>query len=129
MNHSSKQNYKLIAILASAIAAGLPLWTNSARMINFTDPLFLAIWLFSGVLAGCLLPLIIRLNMRDMISSFVVGYVISVIVYFVGLILLKNLFHSQFLLSLLVAIGSGILSAWIGSLIWSWIRLPRKKHK
>lgn len=127
MDSIKKQNYKIIAILTSALAAGLPLWASSARTIDFLSPSFLTVWLFIGVVAAFLLLLFIRLKAPDMVSSFIVGYMLAVIIYFVGLILLKNLFHSQFLLSLMIAIGMGAISGWIGVLIWSWIRFPRKK--
>lgn len=122
MLETTRQNYKLIAILIATLAAGLPLWTQSVTQINFTDQLFLARWLASGVAASFFTLFIANLKMRDMIGSFTMGYSIAVIIHFVSRILLANMIHSQFILSMGIAIGFGVLSGWIGSLIWIGIR-------
>jgi hypothetical protein len=122
MLETTRQNYKLIAITIATLAAGLPLWTQTAGQINFTDTAFLLRWFGFGVLAAFITLFVANLKMRDMIGSFTVGYVISVIVYFVSRILLANLIHTQFILSLGIAIGFGILTGWTGSVIWYFIR-------
>lgn len=122
MSTVNRQNYKLIAILTATLAAGLPLWTSSTRQVDFLDIYFLGIWLSLGTLAAFFVLFFIRLKIRDMISSFIVGYMLAVIIYFVGRILVANLIHSQFLLSLLIAIATGVLSGWFGSLCWTWIK-------
>lgn len=126
MSIINRQNYKLIAILTATIAAGLPLWTSTLRQVNFLDVTFLGIWVGVGFLAAFFVLFFIPLKKGDMISSFIVGYVLAVIIYFVSRILIANIIHSQFLLSLVIAITTGALSGWFGSLFWIWIR--RKKR-
>lgn len=122
MSTVNRQNYKLIAILTAALAAGLPLWTSSARRVDFLDFYFLSLWVIFGALAAFFVLFFIRLKTRDMISSFIVGYMIAVIIYFVGLIFAANVIHNQFLTSLLIAIATGAITGWIGSLSWRWIK-------
>ncbi len=124
MLETTRQNYKLIAIFVSTIAAGIPLWTQTTTAVDFTEPWFLAGWISLGVAASFFTLFIINLKMRDMIGSFTIGYVLAVIIYFVSRILISNMIHSQFLLSLSLAIGIGIFSGWIGSFTWS--RMKRK---
>lgn len=127
MPAANRQNNKLIAIIASTVAAGLPLWTSSARQVNFLDYSFLLTWIVLGFIAAFFVLFFIRLNSRELIGSFTAGYIMAVIVYFVGLILLKNIIHNQFLTSLMLAIFSGMITGWTGSLAWKWIK--RKKAK
>jgi hypothetical protein len=122
MLETTRQNYKLIAITIATLAAGLPLWTQTAGQINFTETAFLVRWFGIGVVASFITLFVANLKMRDMIGSFTVGYVIAVIVYFVSRILLANIIHTQFILSLGIAIGFGILTGWTGSVIWYFIR-------
>jgi hypothetical protein len=122
MLETTRHNYKLIAIFIATLAAGLPLWTQTTGHINFYDYYFLAQWLSFGVVASFFSLFVVNLKMRDMIGSFTVGYTIAVIIYFVSRILIANVIHSQFINSLAIAIGFGILSGWIGSLLWLFIK-------
>ncbi len=125
MLETTRQNYKIIAITIATLAAGLPLWTQSAGQINFTDTAFLARWFGIGVIASFITLFVANLKMRDMIGSFTIGYVIAVIVYFVSRILIANMIHTQFILSLGIAIALGILTGWSGSIIWYFIKKSR----
>lgn len=127
MLETTRQNYKLIAISIATISAGIPLWTQTTTNINFTDTSFLIQWLLFGVIGSFLTLFIANLKMRDMIGSFTIGYSIAVIIYFVSRILISNMIHSQFILSLAIAIGFGIVSGWIGSLLWAGIKTKKKK--
>jgi hypothetical protein len=126
MQETTRQNYKLIAIFIATLAAGLPLWTQTTAQINFTDTLFLVRWLAFGIGASFFTLFVANLKMRDMIGMYTIGYLIAVIVYFVSRILIANQIHSQFILSLVFAIGFGILSGWLGSLAWMGVK--RKKR-
>lgn len=122
MLETTRQNYKYIAIAIATVAGGIPIWTYSGNAVNFVRPDFLIKWVVIGIIASFVSHFIVNLKMRDMVSSFVTGYVIAVIFYFVSRILVSNMVHTQFILSLLVAIAAGLLSGLAGSLIWSFIR-------
>jgi hypothetical protein len=125
MLETTRQNYKLIAITISTIAAGLPLWTQTSGSIDFTDTIFLIQWFLIGLAASFVTRFVANLKTRDMVGSFTIGYVIAVVVYFVSRILLANLIHSQFILSLAIAITFGILTGSIGSLIWGSMKTKK----
>lgn len=127
MLSSTKNNYKLIAIFASAIAAALPLWTQSTRRIDFLDPTFIIVWILFGLLMSFFILFFISLRKNEMISSFIVGYMLAVIIYFVGTILLTNVVHGQFLIALSLAIVAGLISGWSGSMVWVFIKKRNRK--
>ena len=124
MLETTRQNYKYIALTIATLSAGIPLWTYSGTAIDFTDVQFLIIWAVIGITGSFFALFIINLNMRDMVSSFISGYVIAVIIYFVSRILVSSLVHTQFILSLLMAIAVGFISGFSGSMIW---RIIKKK--
>lgn len=126
MLETTRQNYKLIAIFISTLAAGIPLWTQTGTAVDFTAPSFLIAWGVLGIIASFVTLIVVNLKSKDMISSFIIGYMLAVIVYFVSRILISNMIHSQFILSLALAIGFGILTGWIGTFIWS--RVKKKKR-
>lgn len=127
MLEATRHNYKLITILISTIAAGLPLWTSSDRQIDFTEISFLLIWLLLGVVASIITQFVVNLKLRDMIGCFAIGYVTAVVVHFVSTILLTSYIQSRFELSLFMALVIGILSAWLGSLLWKGVKIKKKK--
>lgn len=127
MLEATRHNYRLITILISTIAAGLPLWTSSTRQIDFTEVSFLLIWLLLGVLASFISQFIVNLKLRDMIGCFAIGYVTAVVIHFVSTILLTSYIQSRFELSLFMAIVIGILSAWLGSILWKGVKTNKKK--
>lgn len=127
MLEATRHNYRLITILISTIAAGLPLWTSSARQIDFTEISFLLVWLLLGIIASFITQFVVNLKIRDMIGCFAIGYVTAVVVHFVSTILLTSYIQSRFELSLLMALVIGILSAWLGSLLWKGVKINKKK--
>ena len=127
MIESSRQNYKMISILIATIAAGLPIWTRSLRQIDFTDPNFLLIWLGIGVLGSFTALLFVNLRTWDMVTSFTVGFVIATVLQFIGGILIINYIHTQFTMALLISMGIGISSGFIGSYIWKGIKRISQK--
>lgn len=127
MLETTRHNYRLITIFISTIAAGLPLWTSSARQIDFTDISFLLVWLLLGIVASFVTQFVVNLKMRDMIGCFAIGYVTAVVLHFVSTILLTSYIQSRFELSLLMAMLVGILSAWLGSLLWKGVKTKKKK--
>ena len=104
MLEATRHNYRLITILISTIAAGLPLWTSSARQIDFTEISFLLIWLLLGIVASFITQFVVNLKMRDMIGCFAIGYVTAVVVHFVSTILLTSYIQSRFEFSLFMAL-------------------------
>ena len=129
MLEATRHNYRLITILISTIAAGLPLWTSSARQIDFTEISFLLVWLLLGVVASFITQFVVNLKIRDMIGCFAIGYVIAVVVHFVSTILLTSYIQTRFEFSLFMALVIGILSAWIGSLLWKGVKVNKNRKK
>lgn len=127
MLEATRHNYRLITILISTIAAGLPLWTSSARQIDFTEISFLLIWLFLGLIASIITQFVVNLKLRDMIGCFAIGYVTAVVIHFVSTILLTSYIQSRFEFSLFMAIVTGIVAAWLGSLLWKGVKSNKKK--
>jgi uncharacterized membrane protein YeaQ/YmgE (transglycosylase-associated protein family) len=127
MLETTRHNYRLITIFISTIAAGLPLWTSSARQIDFTDISFLLVWLLLGVVASFVTQFVVNLKLRDMIGCFAIGYVTAVVLHFVSTILLTSYIQSRFELSLLMAMLVGILSAYAGSLLWKGVKTNKNK--
>jgi predicted neutral ceramidase superfamily lipid hydrolase len=127
MQETTRQNYKLISIFIATLATGIPLWTQTSIQIDFTDTTFLAVWLAIGIVASFFTLFVANLKTRDMIGTFIIGYLTAVIIYFVSRILIANQIHSQFILSLAIAIGFGILSGWIGSVAWKGVKKKRKE--
>lgn len=127
MLEATRHNYRLITILISTIAAGLPLWTSSARQIDFTEISFLLIWLLLGIIASFITQFVVNLKMRDMIGCFAIGYVTAMVIHFVSTILLTSYIQSRFEFSLFMALVIGILSAWLGSLLWKGVKVNKKK--
>jgi len=129
MLETTRHNYRLIAILISTIGAGLPLWTAGTRQIDFTDASFLLTWLLVGFAASFVSQFVVNLKARDMVSCFAIGYVTAVVLHFVGTILLTNYIQTQFEVTLLMAILTGSLSGWFGSLLWTGVKTGKKKSK
>jgi len=126
MQETTRQNYKLISIFIATLATGIPLWTQTSIQIDFTDTTFLAVWLAIGIVASFFTLFVANLKTRDMIGTFIIGYLTAVIIYFVSRILIANQIHSQFILSLAIAIGFGILSGWIGSVAWKGVKKKKR---
>lgn len=127
MIETSRQNYKMIAILIATIAAGLPIWTQSLRQIDFTDPNFLMIWIAIGIVGAFTTLLFVNLKTWDMVTSFIIGYMIAVILHFIAGILILNFIHAQLAISLLISMGAGIISGITGSYIWIAIKWKTRK--
>lgn len=129
MLETTRHNYRLIAILISTIAAGLPIWTRDVRQIDFTDYTFLITWVILGIVASFVVKFVVNLKMRDLIGCFSIGYVIAIVIHFVATVLLTSYIQTQFELTLLTAILAGAISAWIGSVLWRGARLTKSKKK
>lgn len=126
---ADRQKYKMIALLMATLGAGLPMWTRPLSEIDFTNLSFLGLWLLIGIAVSFISLFFISINRRDMISSFTIGYVLAVVLHFVGGVIVSNYIHSQLSLALLIAMGIGIISGYTGSVIWAWIRLKGRKKK
>ncbi len=119
----------MIAILISTIAAGLPIWTRDVRQLDFTDLTFLFSWVLLGVIASFVVKFVVNLKMRDLIGCFSIGYVIAIVIHFVSTVLMTSYIQTRFELTLLTAILTGAISAWIGSLLWRGVRATKSKKK
>ncbi len=125
MNTATRQKYKMIATLLATTGGGLPIWTQPLRKLDYTDVSMLGIWLFSGIVFSFISLFFINLKRVDMISSFVIGYIVAVVLHFVGGIMITNYVHNQLSLALLIAAGIGAISGFAGHTIWKWIRLKK----
>lgn len=129
MIESKRHNYRLIAIAIATMAAGLMVWTQNARQIDFTDLSFLLLWLLMGTVASFVSQFIVNLRMADMIGSFSIGYVIAIVIHFISGVLLSNYVQARFELFLLIALLTGSASGWLGALLWSMLRKSGRKKK
>lgn len=127
MIESRRHNYRLIAITIATIAAGLLIWTQNIRQINFLDPVFLFSWVFVGVIAAFVSRFVVNLKASDMIGSFAIGYVIAVVLHFVFGVMMTNYVQSHFEVSLLVALLCGTTAGWLGSVLWIGVKKSGKK--
>lgn len=125
----NKKNHKFISIIIATIAAGIPISTVSAHQLNFTDPVFLITWALLGILGSFGTFLYFNLQMRDVIGTFIVGYVLAVILRFVGDIIINNIAHGNLSISLLLAMVVGAAAGWIGAGSWRLIRKTKRKKK
>lgn len=67
--------------------------------------------------------------MRDVIGTFIVGYMLAVILRFVGDIIINNIAHSNLSMALLLAMGVGAAAGWIGAGSWKLIGKTKRKKK
>ncbi|MEX2601096.1 MAG: hypothetical protein WD355_05575 [Balneolaceae bacterium] len=107
--------------MASTVAAGVPLWTATGS-IDFTSLPFLGLWLFIGVVVSFTMLFFMTLKGNDMIAAFTVGYMLAVITYFVGNILVNQNVYLNLSLALLIAALTGLLAGWSGAAIWKLIK-------
>jgi hypothetical protein len=129
MIETKRHNYRLIAIAISTLAAGLMVWTQNSRQIDFTDPSFLLLWLLMGTVASFVCQFIVNLRMSDLVGSFAMGYVIAIVIHFISGVLISNYVQTRFEFFLLIALLTGAAAGWLGALIWSLLRKSGKKKK
>lgn len=122
-----KKNHKFISIVVATIAAGIPITTVSAHQLDLTDPSFLLIWCIMGVIGSFGTYLYFSLQKSDIIGTFIVGYVLAVILRFVTDIVVNSISHSNLSLSLFIAMGAGAFAGWAGSSLWTLLKKSRKK--
>lgn len=120
-------NRTFISIVIATIAAGIPASTVSYRQLDFTDPYFLAIWIFLGTIGSFGTYLYFNLPRRDMIGTFIVGYMLAVILRFVIDVIVNSIMHSNLAFSLALAMAAGGFSGWFGSFLWDLMK--RSRHK
>jgi hypothetical protein len=129
MIESKRHNYRLIAIAISTLAAGLMVWTQNSRQIDFTDPSFLILWLLVGTIASFFCQLIVNLRMSDITGSFAIGYVIAIVIHFISGVLVSNYVQTRFEFFLLIALITGSAAGWLGAFLWSLLRKSGRKKK
>ncbi|WP_147303623.1 hypothetical protein [Rhodohalobacter sp. SW132] len=125
----NKKNHKFISIVIATISAGIPIATVDAHQLNFTDPVFLLTWCLLGVVGSFGTYLYFNLTMRDMIGTFIVGYMLAVILRFVGDIVVNSVAHSNLTNTLFLAIGVGAAAGWIGSGLWILLKKSKRRKK
>lgn len=122
-----KKNHKFISIVVATIAAGIPIATVPAHQLDLTDPSFLFVWCMMGVVGSFGTYLYFSLQKSDIVGTFVVGYVLAVILRFVMDIVVNSITHSNLSLSLFIAMAAGAFAGWAGSGIWTLLKKSRRK--
>ncbi|WP_340105955.1 hypothetical protein [Rhodohalobacter sp. 8-1] len=123
------KNHKFISIIVAMVAAGIPISTIPAHQLNFLDPVFLITWCFLGIVGAFGTFLYFNLKKRDIIGTFIMGYMLAVILRFVIDVIVNNIAHSNLSLSLLLAMAVGGVTGWVGSEIWIQMKKGRKHKK
>jgi len=109
------QSAKFFTTMVAAVAAGIPIWTVSYRDLNITDPSFLAIWFLIGITVTLVASLLSSMNSGELIGAITVGFTIAIIIRFLGDMFFGSPGHSNLGLGLMVAVGIGAFSSWVGS--------------
>lgn len=125
----NSKNHTFISILAAFIAAGIPVSTATASELDFTDPLFLLSWSVLGIIASFGTFLYFNLKRSDIIGTFIIGYMLAVILRFVIDVIVNSMTHSNLGLSLLLAMAVGAFNGWAGSGLWLLMKRNRVKKK
>lgn len=112
----------MIALITSTLVGGLPLWTSGIRSVQLDDLTFIGLWVGLGVLLSFTLLLFISLRAGEMASSFATGFVIAVILHFVGSILIHSVVQPDLISSVLISLVVGGATGASGPLIWSGIK-------
>ena len=113
--------------MAAFVAAGIPVSTASASELNFTDPLFLLSWCILGTIASFGTFLYFNIKRSDIIGTFIIGYMLAVILRFVIDVIVNSMTHSNLGLSLLLAMAVGAFNGWAGSGLWLLMKRNRGK--
>lgn len=124
-----KTNHKLISIVVATVAAGIPISSMSARQLDFMDPWFLITWSILGIFGSFVTFLYFNLQKRDIIGTFIIGYMLAVILRFVIDVIVNNIAHSNLSLSLIIAMTVGGFVGWTGSEMWIQLKKSRRKKK
>ncbi|NBC27022.1 MAG: hypothetical protein GVY08_09185 [Bacteroidetes bacterium] len=129
-NYSLKNNNrKFISIVVATIAALVPISTAAPHQLNFSEPLFLLLWCSSGILCAFGTYLYYNLSVRDMIGTFVIGYMLAVILRFVADIIVNNIARTNLSITLFYAMLVGAVAGWAGSALWILLRKSTIKNK
>lgn len=122
-----KTNHKFISIVVATVAAGIPISSMSARQLDFMDPWFLITWSILGIFGSFVTFLYFNLQKRDIIGTFIIGYMLAVILRFVIDVIVNNIAHSNLSLSLIIAMTVGGFVGWTGSEMWIQLKKSRRK--
>lgn len=109
------QSAKFFTTIVATVAAGIPIWTISYRDLNLTDPSFLAIWFLIGITVTFVATLFSSMKSGELIGAITVGFTIAIIIRFLGDMFFGSPGHSNLGLDLMVAVGVGAFSSWVGS--------------
>jgi hypothetical protein len=109
----NSQSAKLITTIVATVSAGIPIWTVSARDLNFTDPAFLAVWFLIGAFVSLLATLFSAIDSKNLIGAVTAGFTIALVIRYLADMFSGVARHSMLGAELLIAIGIGAVSAWI----------------
>ncbi len=109
----NSQSAKLITTIVATVSAGIPIWTVSARDLNFTDPIFLAVWFLIGAFVTLLAALFSSIETKNLIGAVTAGFAIALVIRFLADMFFGAARHSMLGVELLIAVGIGAASAWV----------------
>ncbi len=122
-------NHSFISILVAVISAGIPISTVPAHQLNVFDPVFLLTWCSLGIVGAFSTFLYFNLKQKDIIATFVMGYMLAVTIRFVFDVMVNNTAQSNLSLSLLLAMAVGGFTGWCGSQLWIQLKKSKKTGK
>lgn len=122
-------NHTFISIIVALIAGGIPISTVSAHRLDFFDPIFLITWCILGIIGAFATYLYFNLKQKDIVTTFVMGYMLAVTIRFVFDVMANNTMQSNLSLSLLLAMAVGGFTGWTGSQMWKLMKKSNKKQK
>jgi len=122
-------NHTFISIMVALIAGGIPISTVSANQLDFFDPIFLLTWCILGIVGSFGTFLYFNLKQKDIVATFVMGYMLAVTIRFVFDVMVNNTAQSNLSLALLLAMAVGGFTGWSGSQLWILLKKGNKPKK
>lgn len=122
-------NHTFISIVVAVIAGGIPISTTPAHQLDFFDPIFLATWCILGIVGAFGTFLYFNLKQKDIVSTFVMGYMLAVTIRFVFDVMVNNTVQSNLSLALLLAMAVGGFTGWTGSQLWVLMKKSNRPKK
>lgn len=86
-------------------------------------------WCILGIIGAFATFLYFNLKQKDIVATFVMGYMLAVTIKFVFDVMANNTAQSNLSLSLLLAMAVGGFTGWAGSQLWIQLKKSKKNQK
>jgi len=86
-------------------------------------------WCILGIIGAFATYLYFNLKQKDIVGTFVMGYMLAVTVRFVFDVMVNNTAQSNLSLSLLLAMAVGGFTGWAGSQLWIQMKKGKRTGK